>query len=236
MDGRPVIGVMPLMDFERESYWMLPGYFHGVEQAGGLPVMLPLSAEPALVDRALALCDGFLLTGGHDVDPALYGEEPLPGTDTCPERDAMEARLIAGALATERPLFGICRGIQMLNVALGGTLYQDIPTQLPSELEHHMSAPYDRAVHEVRLVPGTPLYDLLGRDVLPVNSYHHQGVARVAPGLEVMASAPDGLVEAVRVPEARFVWAVQWHPEFMPVNDPPSAALFHAFVQAASGT
>ena len=232
--GRPVVGVMPLMDYERDSYWMLPGYFEGIERAGGYPVMLPLCGDLEYVDQAFALCDGFLLTGGHDVAPALYGEAMLPETDACPERDVFEMRLISAALAQDKPFFGICRGIQILNVALGGTLYQNIPSQLPSDLEHHMCAPYDRTVHEVALFEGTPLRELLGVERLDVNSYHHQGVRRLAHGLQAMAQAPDGLIEAVRVPEARFAWAVQWHPEFMRPDDEPSNALFGAFVAACA--
>ena len=232
--GRPVVGVMPLVDEARESFWMLPGYFAGIERAGGLPLMLPLRDDAEFIEQALELCDGFLLTGGHDVDPALYGERPLPGIEPCPARDAMETALIKAALAADKPLYGICRGIQILNVIEGGTLYQDIPTQLPTDLEHHMSKPYDRPVHDVRLLAGTPLRALLGVDVLAVNSYHHQGVRELAPGLEAMAIATDGLIEAVRVPKARFAWATQWHPELMRPDDAPSNAIFGAFVAACA--
>ena len=234
MEDRPLIGVVPCVDDERESYWMLPGYFKGVERAGGVPLMLPLTCDASVLDRLVEELDGFLLTGGHDVSPALYGAEPLPGGECCPERDEMERALIAGALAADKALFGICRGIQLLNVVFGGTLYQDLPTQLPaSPLEHHMRPPYDRAVHGVHLAGGTPLRELLGVERLAVNSYHHQGVREVGEGLEVMAVADDGLVEALRVREARFAWAIQWHPEFMRADDPASCALFGAFVDAA---
>ena len=240
MARKPLIGVMPLVDEGRESYWMLPGSFHGLEHAGGVPAMLPLTAEPAVLDQLVATFDGFLFTGGHDVDPALYGEAPAGTGETCPARDALEQGLLARAIAADKPVFGICRGIQLLNVALGGTLWQDLPTQRAAAqpaapaLEHHMSGPpYSRAAHEVEVLPDTPLAALVGAGTLPVNSYHHQGVRRLAPALAPMAVAPDGLIEAVWLLGARFCWAVQWHPEFMPVDDPPSAALFRAFVAAA---
>ena len=238
---KPLIGVIPLVDDGRESYWMLPGYFHGIEHAGGVPIMLPLTADADVLDQLARELDGLLFTGGHDVDPALYGEPPAGVGETCPARDAMERGLLERALAADKPVFGICRGIQFINAAMGGTLWQDLPTQLHAArpdapvLEHHMSGPpYDRAAHEVEVLPDTPLAALLGAGTLPVNSYHHQGVRRVAPGLRPMAIAPDGLVEALWAPGARFCWAVQWHPEFMPLDDPAASAVFGAFLQAAS--
>ena len=120
---KPLIGIVPLVDEARESYWMLPGYMQGVEQAGGVPVMLPLTDDAAALRQLADTCDGFLLTGGQDVSPALYGAAPtLQCGETCPARDAMEARLLDLALAADKPVLGICRGIQFLNVHLGGTL------------------------------------------------------------------------------------------------------------------
>lgn len=230
---KPLIGVVPLVDYVRESYWMLPGYFEGLEHAGAIPLMLPLAAGGADVRQLVRELDGLLFTGGHDVDPALYGQAARGGDEYCPERDRLESSLLHAAIEADLAVLGICRGIQFMNAALGGTLYQDLPTQLPSGVEHHMSAPYARTVHDVELLEGTPLRQLLGVERLAVNSYHHQGVHAVAPCLQPMAVAPDGLVEAVCLPGRRFVWAVQWHPEFMPVDDAPSAALFAAFVATA---
>ena len=141
---RPLIGIVPLVDAQRESYWMLPGYMRGVEQAGGLPIMLPLTDDDAALRQLADTCDGFLLTGGQDVSPALYGAAPAPACgETCPARDAMETKLLALALEQDKPVLGICRGIQFLNVYLGGTLYQDLPTEHPSAAEHHQKPPYD---------------------------------------------------------------------------------------------
>ncbi len=230
---RPLIGLVPLVDYQRESCWMLPGYMQGVEQAGGVPVMLPLTRDRGELERLAAACDGFLLTGGQDVAPALYGgADPGRCGELCPERDAMETALLALARAQDKPVLGICRGIQLFNAALGGTLWQDLPTQCPSEVDHHQSGNYASPIHTVALQPGTPLAELLGPAPLPVNSLHHQAVRTLAPALAPMAVAPDGIVEAVYEPGRTFVWAVQWHPEFSWQTDANSRAIFRAFVDA----
>lgn len=232
---RPLVGVMPLYDEERESLWMLPGYNDGITRAGGIPLMLPLGHDADVVGRLADAMDGFLFTGGHDVDPALYGETDAMGCcEVCPERDAMEKAFLAAALGRDRPVLGICRGIQVLNVLLGGSLYQDLPAQHPSRVDHHQRPPYDRPVHAVDLVPGSPLQELLGKDRLPVNSYHHQAVKELAPSLRPMAFSADGLVEAVWLPGKRFVWAVQWHPEFSHMVDADSRKIFARFVAACA--
>ena len=232
---KPLIGVLPLWDDEKESLWMLPGYMDGIREAGGLPIMLPLTADRKELEQITEICNGFLLTGGHDVTPELYGEQPLDGlVSSCRARDDMESIILDLALAEDKAVFGICRGIQFLNVELGGTLYQDIPLQRPSRVEHHMTAPYDRVCHKVTVKKGTPLYDLLGIEELGENSYHHQAIKDVSKRVETMAVSEDGLVEAVRMPEKKFVWAVQWHPEFSYKTDENSRKLLNAFVHAAS--
>ena len=229
---KPVIGLVPLVDEGRDSLWMLPGYMEGVAQAGGLPLMLPLTADEAALDQLCGLCDGFLLTGGHDVSPALYSQAPLPVCGaTCPPRDAMETGLLRRAMAQNKAVLGICRGLQFINAALGGTLWQDLPSQHPSETCHRQTVPYDAPSHTVSLLPGTPLQSLLGIDTLGVNSYHHQAVRSLAPCLRPMALSPDGLVEAAWHPEMRFLWAVQWHPEFAWKTSPEARAVFRAFVE-----
>ena len=212
---------------------MLPGYMTGLLQAGAIPVMMPLTDEREIICRLVDGLDGFLLTGGHDINPAFYGEEPLKACGVlCEERDRMEAILLEEALKAGKPVFGICRGIQFLNVYLGGTLYQDLPSLRPGGLEHHMEPPYDVPVHEVTIETDSPLNDILGQETLPVNSYHHQAVKTLAPGLKAMAYAADGLVEAVYMPDRSFVMAVQWHPELSCQVDANSRKLFQAFVEA----
>lgn len=231
---KAIIGVVPLWDDDRESYWMLPGYMKGIAAAGGIPVMLPMTDTKEDLKQLVEMCDGFLFTGGHDIWPELYGEEPLPKCGAvCNERDRMEQELLVLALESDKAILGICRGIQFLNAALGGKLYQDIPTQHPSAVIHHQQPPYHIPSHEVTIVQDSPLAKLLGRQRLSVNSYHHQGVKVLSEKLCAMAMAEDGLIEAVFMPEKAFVWGVQWHPEFSYTTDADSMKIFQAFVAAA---
>lgn len=233
MTKRCLIGIPPLVDVERESYWMLPGYMDGIRLAKGLPVMFPLTTNESEINQLVDAVDGILLPGGPDVDPALYGEQPIPAaSESLPNRDTMELTLLHQALRQHKPVLGICKGIQLVNVAFGGTLYQDLPSQRPTHVNHCMTPPYDRTVHTVDIVEGTPLAQTLGAGSLAVNSYHHQAICNLAPCLEAMAYSEDGLVEAVRKPDETFLWAVQWHPELMYRTDEASRQLFRAFVQA----
>ncbi len=231
---KPIIGVMPLWDDEKDSIWMLPGYMDGIDQAGGIPVMFPFTSDVKDLEQLAGMCSGFLFTGGHDVSPEIYHEKPLEGlVSCCSKRDIMEEEILRMAIESDKPVLGICRGIQLINAELGGTLYQDIPLQHPSGTEHHQNAPYDIPVHEVRVIPDTPLYECLKQERLAVNSYHHQAVKEISERLAVMAVSPDGLVEALYMPGHRFLWAVQWHPEFSFRKDPGSRRIFSAFVEAA---
>ncbi len=231
---KPWIGVVPLVDEEKKSYWMLPGYMEGIREAGGIPLMLPLTSDAENLKQLADRLDGFLFTGGHDVSPKLYQEErsPLCGV-CCIERDEMEKRLFDLAYQNDQPMLGICRGIQLINVLMGGTLYQDLETEYPSGTEHHQTPPYDIGVHLVTIGKESPLYALLGKHECMVNSYHHQAIRQLAPGLQAMAVSEDGLVEAVYDPERSFLWAVQWHPEFSYQKNSDSRRIFEAFVKAA---
>ena len=198
---KPLIAIVSLYDEKLESYWMLPGYAQGLEDAGAAPANPSLTADQEILERYAQTFDGFLFPGGHDVDPALYGQTPSEQCGTiCPQRDGMEAKFFPMALATGKPLLGVCRGIQLFNVMLGGDLYQDIPTQCPSDVEHHETPPYDKVAHQVRVEPGTPLHEIVGLTEMGVNSYHHQGIRNLGKGLKVAAKAPDGMVEAVYLP------------------------------------
>ncbi|MFC0213690.1 gamma-glutamyl-gamma-aminobutyrate hydrolase family protein [Paenibacillus chartarius] len=235
--GKPMIGILPLYDDDKESYWMLPGYMKAIEEAGGIPVMLPLTSDAEIVAAIANAFDGFVFTGGHDVNPELYGE----GTEDfcgklCTERDAMEAMLFKHAIGMDKPSFGICRGLQLFNVLLGGTLYQDIPIQLTAHprINHKQKPPYTEPVHSVAIDRESLLHRIVRTDSLSVNSYHHQGIKVLSSQLEAAAKAEDGLIEAVVMPEKRFILAVQWHPEFNYKADRHSYQLFLAFVSACT--
>ena len=233
---KPVIGVMPLWDEEKDSMWMLPGYLDGINQAGGLPVVFPFSSDEQELKQLINMCDGLLFTGGHDVSPWVYKDEPLEElVDCCEKRDIMETIVLREAIAEDKPVLGICRGIQFINAALGGTLYQDIPTHHPSGVCHHQERPYDAPSHEVTLTEGSPLHKCLGTDRIPVNSCHHQAIKVLSPELKAMAAAADGIIEAAYRPGSRFLWAVQWHPEFSYKTDENSRKIFRAFVKATVG-
>lgn len=234
----PVVGV-PCFEAERAgSRRPLVGnnlaYVQALTAAGAAPVLIP----PGLDDQALrAICgrlDGLLLTGGADVDPALYGEERQPFCqEPEPERDRLELAMVARALEDDLPVLGICRGMQTLNVALGGDLYQDIEAQEPGKMRHALSdLPRDHRAHEVTLEPGSRLAKIVGAERVAVNSLHHQAVRRVGNGARVVAWATDGVAEGMEAPEHRFVVAVQYHPEELAPTDEASRRLFAAFVAA----
>jgi putative glutamine amidotransferase len=222
---KPVIGVTPCS--------RMGDYLESVRRAGGEPLELSNGDDPRAVLEAV---DGVLLTGGLDVDPALYGQAPHPATETAPDRDAFEVPLAREAVRRDVPVFAICRGVQVLNVAEGGTLVQDIPSALATGLNHTVNEPKNHLTHAIAVTSGTRLAAALGRaapaDACPVNSRHHQAVGQVAPGFVVSAVSPDGVVEAIERPSSTFCVGVQWHPEnFWATGE--FAGLFAAFVAAA---
>ncbi len=205
-------------------------YVERVVEAGGLPLLLPV-ASPDRADAYLSLVDGLLLIGGDDVDPALYGSgrpDLCQGVDR--ERDEFEIALARRAVETGMPVFGICRGLQLLNVALGGTLVEDIPSLVEASTGHRLG--FLGPTHEVEIAAGSRLRDVLGAPRVAVNSAHHQSVKMPAPGLAVTARGDDGVVEGAEAPGRAFCLAVQWHPERMNGAD-STRRLFGAFLQAA---
>ncbi len=230
---KPVIALTPLIDQNLDdSPWMLKEYFRAIEKAGGIPVMLAPLKDKDDIDRMAAMFDGILFTGGQDVDPAIYGREKEVDCDIwiSKDRDVLEQPLLRRALEADLPILGICRGLQFINAVLGGTLWQDLPSQRPEGMKHSQEKPYCKPCHQVTVVKDTPLYDMVGKDTIGVTSLHHQAIRDLAPGLRVMATSPDGLVEAFDMPSARFLWAVQWHPEYMFDIDEDSFGIFKAFV------
>jgi len=223
---KPRIGITPCSRID--------DYLESVKRAGGHPVVLKNSDDAAAV---VGQIDGLLLTGGLDVDPALYGEAAHSTTQTVPERDRFELPLSRAAVALDLPLFAICRGVQVLNVSAGGPLVQDIPSTLASHVNHAIDIPKDHPAHPVKVTPGTKLAAALGEAVdleaCPVNSRHHQSVDRVAPSFIVSATSPDGVVEAIERPASAFCVGVQWHPEnFWKTGQ--FGGLFAALVKAAT--
>jgi len=211
----------------------LPGdYADAVVRAGGAPVLIPpVGLEPAAwLDR----CDGVILSGGGDVDPAAYGgpaHETIAGVD--PRRDRFEAALVQEIFRRRTPTLAICRGIQMLNVALGGTLIADLPSVVGLEVRHRLG-PRQPIPHPVRIEPDSTLAAALGAEECVPMSSHHQAIDRLGPGLRVVARAPDGVIEAAESPEHPRLLAVQWHPEISAPNDPVEQRLFEWLVQAAA--
>ena len=207
-------------------------YVRSVRLAGGVPLILPVEEDPAQSEPLLAVLDGLLLSGGNDVTPMLYGERIGCRCGVLdPQRDAFELALTRSAIDRDLPLLCICRGVQILNVAQGGTLYQDLPSS-GFELHAILTNERDVPTHEVLVNAETPLFEMLGREeVVWVNSFHHQALREVAPALRAAATSRDGVVEAVDMPGRRFVLATQWHPEMM-LGNRQQAAIFEAFVAA----
>lgn len=232
---RPLIAVLPLYDDEKESYWMLPGYMKAIEEAGGIPVMLPLTTNEEIISSIANTYHGFLFTGGHDVNPDLYGEKKIKECGPVNhERDIMESKLFDQLLTLDKPVLGICRGLQLINVLLDGTLYQDLPSQFHggSALNHSQKPPYTNPSHSVRIKEGTLFQKIINIESLMVNSCHHQGIKDLSSQLEAVAYADDGLIEAITMPTKRFVHAVQWHPEFTYHQEEYNFNLFRAFVDS----
>ncbi|HET9553909.1 MAG TPA: gamma-glutamyl-gamma-aminobutyrate hydrolase family protein [Anaeromyxobacteraceae bacterium] len=230
--SRPRIGLTLDVDEGRGRFELGRAYVEAVVAAGGLPVLL--APVPALGDEPLALLDGLVVTGGaFDVPPALYGEarRPACGPEK-PERTAFELSLVRGALAAGLPLLGVCGGMQLLAVARGGTLYQDLAADA-GLAGHEQPAPKDVPSHDVEVVTGTLLARLVGAGRLVVNSTHHQAVRAPGEGVTVSARAPDGVVEAIELAGHPFALGVQWHPEAAARHEPRHAALYRGLVAAS---
>jgi putative glutamine amidotransferase len=221
-----------------DSCVMSRRYFLALARAGAVPIMVPLLDDDEATLRGIyARLDGVFLAGGVDVDPAAYGDErAVVCGRTDAARDAVEVALTRWAVTDGKPLLGVCRGLHVLNVATGGTLYQDIAADLDVSIKHDyfpmQGFARDYLAHEVDVLQGTALASVFGAGPLPVNSMHHQGIAELGRGLRVSAVAPDGLIEAIETTDGGFGVAVQWHPEALIDGDERTLELFHRFVDA----
>lgn len=249
MKRRPIIGIISA----KHDYGMvLPvydttgHYLEQTEAAGGVPVQLPLLAGvgPEVLDEMVSLCDGFLLPGGGDFAPQWYGQEPLPGLKTGTsvgdqEMERTALTLVRAMAGSGKPILGICLGAQAINIALGGDLYQDLPTQLPSDITHAMPAKAEKdrwkIAHTVKTAEGSLIRSLTGAEEIQVNSFHHQAVKTPAPGFTATAFAPDGVIETIES-ENKKILGIQWHPENLAqAGNPQGKAIFQWLVRQASG-
>ncbi|HWV25445.1 MAG TPA: gamma-glutamyl-gamma-aminobutyrate hydrolase family protein [Thermomicrobiales bacterium] len=240
---KPLIGISPTpreADLDHghfRSYTLSDTYSSAILAAGGIPVILP--AHPELIDDMLDTLDGVIFSGGGDIDPSYWNEKKHPAADGFDEqRDTFELQAIPKVIARDMPMLGICRGIQTINVARGGSLYQDIPDQVADSQQHRQhnaGKMRDERFHSVTIDEGeNPLRAAIGDETAMVNSFHHQAIKDVGEGLEVIARSDDGVIEAMWLPEMTFGLAVQWHPEMLAAQYPDQARIFEAFVNAAA--
>ncbi|MDD3214418.1 MAG: gamma-glutamyl-gamma-aminobutyrate hydrolase family protein [Eubacteriales bacterium] len=232
----PLIGISGSIDDQEYKQYTPRVYLKSSLKAGIIPTILSMDMNEEQITSCFYRLDGLLLTGGNDLDPLLFGESPVQAImQVDPLRDRFEMMLVKEAYKRAMPVFAICRGLQTLNVALGGTLYQDLPTQYTASdggqaILHKQTAPPQEPCHRVQFTAGSPLIDIYGRDRIKVNSLHHQAIKTPAERLTVCAAAEDGVIEAVYDASMPFVWGVQWHPERMADGAP----LFKAFARACA--
>jgi putative glutamine amidotransferase len=239
---RPLVALTTSFDPEAGSHHrpqvvLYEAYIKALEDAGLATVLVSPAHSTASVAALLGHCDGLVLSGGGDVDPAHYGEKPGPELDSVSaERDAAEFAALDAAVERQLPIFGICRGIQVMNVYLGGSLHQHVDSER-SGVSHQQKAPWSAHAHDVTVDPGSRLCAIVGASAIRTNSFHHQAIKQVAPSLTVSARAPDGLVEAVEMQNYPWGLGVQWHPERQDANAPPTdpdRRLFAAFAEAVA--
>lgn len=232
---RPIIGITcGTSDKDANDSKIFNNYIYAIEDAGGTPIVLPLSQKESSFSDYIGVIDGLLLSGGVDINPSYFGEEPIPELGRVDSaRDKIELFLSVKALEKNIPIFGICRGIQTLNVSAGGTLYQDISSQIPDTINHRQSANDSSFTHPIEIKSNSKLSDIMRSTEIMVNTFHHQAVKDIAPNFEVSAISSDGVIEAIESTVHPYAIGVQFHPERMYENIQPIFALFTSFVDAA---
>lgn len=225
---KPIIGITPDYAYDTKRFLIHEDYIHAIQRAGGIPILL-MPEDQSFPDYV----DGILFSGGGDIDPLLFGEEPIAQNgEISPLRDAYELWLCEQAFLRDIPIFGICRGMQVMNIAAGGGIYQDIAVQHGSQIKHSQQAPRRHATHSIQVQEDGLLYALWQKKRVVVNSVHHQAVSTLGDGFSVVASSTDGLTEAIARKQTGFVLGVQWHPEAMYTQE--QDVLFQHFVEAAA--
>lgn len=236
MTKRPLIGIPCRMDVGKDQFYLRKHYSEAIYHAGGTPALVPLIAEKTYARELVNGVDGILISGSNsDVDPHRYGQEPHPKIGRIvTRRDETDVFLLGEVFRAQKPLLGICFGIQILNVYLGGTLWQDVESQVKHAVKHEQTATEDYRSHTIRIKPKSFLYQLTRQKEMRVNSFHHQAIQKVASALVAVATATDGIVEAVEMRQRnQFVLGVQWHPEIGWETDKLSQQIFSSFVEAA---
>jgi putative glutamine amidotransferase len=240
MSPLPLIGVTISITVGKdpERAYVNSAYLLAVQEAGGVPVPLPPQLNNRSLEEISSRLDALLLTGGGDINSVAFGEPLHPACyDVAPSRDHLEITLVRRCLEEGKPILAICRGIQLLNVALGGSLYQDVTSDPGTSIRHDLDGPRDQLAHSVKVASGSLLSQVLGRQELEVNSMHHQAVRALGKGLVAVAHAPDQIIEGIELENSgprRFVLGVQWHPEELTRKDPAARALFAALVSATN--
>lgn len=234
---RPIIGITPSLATDEKKIYTPTSYPTAIIAAGGTPLFFNFTRDDEMIEAYAAMVDGVLFSGGDDVDPASYGEEQLWACgDVCPLRDAFEIKLLKTLVEKypEKPILGICRGAQLMNVAMGGTLYQDLQSQVKGCIRHQQQQISAYASHKATVSEGSKLQTIYGSTEVMVNSFHHQAVKDLGQGLTITAKASDGVVEAFEKPDHPYFVAVQWHPERLVEREfhPEHKALFQTFVDA----
>ena len=232
---KPIIAMLVEIDNEKAAK-MKVSYASAIEKSGGVPLIVPYLDDGESLDKIVSLCDGFCFTGGADVSPERYGEAASEKLGAVmPWRDKLEFSFMARALASGKPILSICRGMQLLNAALGGSLYQDIPSEIETEIGHRQKDASDIPTHEVKVIAGGALHTLTGCDNISVNSFHHQAIKTLGRGLTVTATAEDGIIEAVSGTGKQYIRAYQWHPERLYFSNRYGKAVFDDFISACGG-
>lgn len=225
---RPVIGLTAAISNEG-TVSLLGPYADSIEKSGGVAIILPFTTDSEVIDCIVSMCDGFFFTGGADIEPERYGEAKSAECGATEyKRDAFELALLEKAFKTDKPILAVCRGIQLVNVALGATLHQNLSSSIP----HVQSEPKFEHSHYVNVIEKTPLFELVGEKRIRVNSFHHQAIKELASGLSVMATADDGTVEAVYLNGERYLRAYQYHPERLYAIDNNAKKIFDDFISA----